>query len=131
MPKSKRSKVGAYRAIANKLLSMCLWAVSDSEAYLDVTPVSLTKTKKRPGLARKEDLANKVQDALADYDSVWIFAVDNMRNEYLQDVRKEWRDRGGRIFFGRNKVIVRALGDTPESEAKDGLSELAPVRIWS
>ncbi|KAI9032361.1 mRNA turnover protein 4 [Hyaloraphidium curvatum] len=96
MPKSKRSKV-----------------------------VPLTRTKKKPAAARKQDLVRRIQDALSLCDSVWLLSVDNMRNEYLQELRGEWKGKGT-IFFGRNKVMARAMGDSAETEYKEGLSELTP-----
>lgn len=36
--------------------------------------------------------------------------------------------RTGRLFFGRNKVMAKALGTTPEDEYKEGLSKVSAVR---
>lgn len=54
---------------------------------------------------------------------MWTFSVDNMRNTYLKTVREEWRD--SRIFFGKIKVMAKAMGTSPEEEYADGLHELA------
>ncbi|KAG8969498.1 mRNA turnover and ribosome assembly protein [Tulasnella sp. 419] len=47
-----------------------------------------------------------------------------MRNSALKDVRQQWKGTG-RMFFGKSKVMAKALGTTPESEYKPGLSKVA------
>ncbi|OLL23143.1 Ribosome assembly factor mrt4 [Neolecta irregularis DAH-3] len=49
----------------------------------------------------------------------WVFSVDNMRNNTLKEIRMEWKD--SRIFFGRTKVMAKALGTTPQDEVKNNL----------
>eukprot|EP00039_Didymoeca_costata_P019806 m.339001 g.339001 ORF g.339001 m.339001 type:complete len:219 (+) comp18628_c0_seq1:164-820(+) len=84
--------------------------------------VSLTRTDKK-GHQMKEKLINEIRDCVNDYESIYLFIVENMRNAKLKDVRKEWRD--SRMFLGRNKVIALALGKTPETECKPGVHEIA------
>nr|POF21084.1 ribosome assembly factor mrt4 [Quercus suber] len=47
-----------------------------------------------------------------------------MRNTYLKDVRQEFA-ADGRLFFGKTKVMAKALGTTPEDEHAPGLSKLS------
>ena len=35
--------------------------------------------------------------------------------------------RTGRLIYGKNKVVAKALGDTLETEYKEGLYEIAKV----
>lgn len=46
-----------------------------------------------------------------------------MRNTFLKDIRQDWN--GSRIFFGRTKVLQKALGRTAEDEHLDNLHELS------
>ena len=48
-----------------------------------------------------------------------------MRNGHLKDVRNKWKR--SRFFFGKNKVMAKALGKTVEEEYRPGLSEVAPL----
>eukprot|EP00730_Choanoeca_flexa_P009737 TRINITY_DN1304_c0_g1_i1.p1 TRINITY_DN1304_c0_g1~~TRINITY_DN1304_c0_g1_i1.p1 ORF type:complete len:221 (+),score=35.98 TRINITY_DN1304_c0_g1_i1:83-745(+) len=75
--------------------------------------VSLTKTD-RKGLETKSELVEQIQTCLSEYDRVYTFSVENMRNSKLKDVRMAWRD--SRFFFGKNKVMARAFGYGPEDE---------------
>ncbi|WVR05208.1 hypothetical protein IAU60_002220 [Kwoniella sp. DSM 27419] len=95
MPKSKRSKV----------------------TTLAKTPVRSTK-------ASKQALVNEIRAQVDKYDHAWIFSVGDMRNEGLKEVRSQWRGTG-RFFFGKGKVMAKALGTTPETEYQEGMAQLA------
>ena len=56
---------------------------------------------------------------------VWVFGVENMRNTYLKDVRKQWED--SKVLFGRTKVMAKALGTTQEDEYQVNLHKLSKV----
>lgn len=84
--------------------------------------VSLTQTKAKTR-EHKENLMEAVRDAANQYNYVWVFAVSNMRNAYLGEVRKLWT--GSKIFFGKLRVIAKALGETPEEEIRPGLGRIA------
>jgi hypothetical protein len=101
MPKSKRAKV----------------------TTLSKTPIRSTK-------ASKTSLVNEVRTQLDHYDHAWLFSVGDMRNEGLKQVRAQWRGTG-RFFFGKGKVMTKALGDSPEVEYQDGLSPLAKASLPS
>lgn len=51
-----------------------------------------------------------------------------MRNTYLKEIRNDFKD--SRFFFGKNRVMAKALGTTPEEEYKDGLSGIAKVKFF-
>ncbi|KAK4686408.1 mRNA turnover protein 4, partial [Tremellales sp. Uapishka_1] len=95
MPKSRRSKV----------------------TTLSKTPVRTTK-------ASKQALVNEVRAQIDAFDHVWLFSVGDMRNEGLKEVRAQWRGTG-RFFFGKGKVMAKALGETVEEEYQEGLSLIA------
>jgi len=97
MPKSKRAKV----------------------TTLSKTPLRGTKTSKAA-------LVNEVRSQLDRFDHAWLFSVGDMRNEGLKQVRAQWRGTG-RFFFGKGKVMAKALGESPEMEYQEGLSSLAKV----
>ncbi|KAI8323940.1 hypothetical protein GQ54DRAFT_303043 [Martensiomyces pterosporus] len=84
--------------------------------------VSLTKAKSK-GRAGRADLMEQVRQAAEDYDYVWVFSVENMRNAYLKVVRKKFGT--SRFFFGGNKVMAKALGNTEEDEVKDGMHKIS------
>jgi mRNA turnover protein 4 len=45
----------------------------------------------------------------------------------MKDIKTEWKS--SRFFFGKNKVMAKALGTTPEEELRPNLSKLANVNI--
>lgn len=71
----------------------------------------------------------QVQKCLDDYAFVYIFSVQNMRNAKLKEVRTHWRR--SRFFFGKNKVMARALGRSDAEEYKPGLAKVAEVSFYS
>ncbi|KAG0234692.1 mRNA turnover and ribosome assembly protein [Actinomortierella wolfii] len=84
--------------------------------------VPLTQTEKK-GRAGKDALFEQIRESVDNYKYIWIFSVANMRNNYLKNVRADWKH--SRFFFGRTKVMAKALGTTPEDEYQDGLSKFA------
>lgn len=86
--------------------------------------VHLSKVEKK-GKELTLKLFNLVQEAADQYQFIHVFAVDNMRNSYLKDVRAQFAETG-RIFFGKTKVMAKALGHTPEEEHLANLHKLTP-----
>ncbi|KAJ2021846.1 mRNA turnover and ribosome assembly protein [Coemansia sp. RSA 922] len=84
--------------------------------------VTLSKTKSK-GKDGKAKIIETVREAVDNYNYVWVFSVHNMRNQYLKQVRKDFAT--SRFFFGRNKVMAKALGNTPEDELKEGLHQVS------
>ncbi|EMR64726.1 putative mrna turnover protein 4 protein [Eutypa lata UCREL1] len=60
----------------------------------------------------KERLFENVRDSLSTYQYCFVFSVDNMRNTHLKEVRQDLSD--SRLFFGKTKLMARALGHNPE-----------------
>lgn len=80
--------------------------------------ITLSKTVKR-GLERKQKLKDELVKAVAQYDHIYVFSVQNMRNSKLKDVRNDWKD--SRFFFGKNKVMAYALGKSSEDEIEHNI----------
>ncbi|XP_052603455.1 mRNA turnover protein 4 homolog [Peromyscus californicus insignis] len=57
------------------------------------------------------------------YKYLFIFSVANMRNSKLKDIRNAWRH--SRMFFGKNKVMMVALGQSQSDEYKDNLHQVS------
>lgn len=57
------------------------------------------------------------------YRYVFVFSVENMRNNKLKDIRTAWKH--SRFFFGKNKVMMIALGKGPTDEYKDNLHKVS------
>jgi len=51
--------------------------------------VTLSKTKKKPGLERKGKVVAEIKDAIDKYSSAYVFTYDNMRNQKLKDLREQ------------------------------------------
>ncbi|XP_069774838.1 mRNA turnover protein 4 homolog isoform X2 [Narcine bancroftii] len=84
--------------------------------------VSLTKTKKK-GLQIKQSLIEELRKCVDTYTNIFLFSVENMRNNKLKDLRCAWKH--SRFFFGKNKVMMVALGKGSADEYKDGLHKVS------
>nr|KAF6382918.1 MRT4-like protein, ribosome maturation factor [Pipistrellus kuhlii] len=84
--------------------------------------VSLTKTAKK-GLELKQNLIEELRKCVDTYKYLFIFSVANMRNSKLKDIRNAWKH--SRMFFGKNKVMMVALGRSPADEYKDNLHQVS------
>ncbi|OWK12902.1 MRTO4 [Cervus elaphus hippelaphus] len=88
--------------------------------------VSLTKTAKK-GLELKQNLIEELRKCVDTYKYLFIFSVANMRNSKLKDIRNAWKH--SRMFFGKNKVMMVALGRSPSDEYKDNLHQLRQLGL--
>ncbi|CAB1314920.1 unnamed protein product [Coregonus sp. 'balchen'] len=84
--------------------------------------ISLTKTAKK-GLETKQNLIEELRKCVDIYKHLFIFSVANMRNNKLKDIRTAWKH--SRFFFGKNKVMMIAIGKGPTSEYKDHLHKVS------
>ncbi|KAK4192065.1 ribosome assembly factor mrt4 [Podospora australis] len=82
---------------------------------------NLTQVTKK-GREQKDKLFANIREAIPEYQHCFVFSIDNMRNNYLKDVRRELSD--SRLFFGKTKLTARALGSTPEEAQADGIHQL-------
>uniref|UniRef100_A0A8R7QB91 Ribosome assembly factor mrt4 n=1 Tax=Triticum urartu TaxID=4572 RepID=A0A8R7QB91_TRIUA len=86
--------------------------------------VTLSKTKKKPGLERKGKVVTEIKDAIERHSSAYVFTFNNMRNQKLKDLRDQLKS-SSRIFLAGKKVMQIALGRSPADEAKTGLHKLS------
>ncbi|OBT57649.1 hypothetical protein VE04_01855 [Pseudogymnoascus sp. 24MN13] len=87
--------------------------------------VHLTQVDKKGKELTLKLFAN-VQESIDKYQYIFVFSVDNMRNTYLKKVRADLSD--SRLFFGKTKVMAKALGSTPETAYQTNTHLLAPDR---
>ncbi|KAK7697585.1 mRNA turnover and ribosome assembly protein [Diaporthe eres] len=73
---------------------------------------------------QKEKLFQDIRDTVPKYERCFVLGFDNMRNNHLKDVRHELSD--SRLFFGKTKLMSRALGQNPEDATADGIYKLSP-----
>lgn len=85
--------------------------------------VHTSVVQKKASKEKSASLYAAVQTAADEYAHIFVFSVENMRNTYLKDVRQQFSD--SRLFFGKTKVMAKALGSSPEDEHASGLSKLA------
>ncbi|KAG9248952.1 ribosomal protein L10-domain-containing protein [Calycina marina] len=85
--------------------------------------VHLTKVDKK-GKEGTLKLFSNVRECVDQYQYCFVFSVENMRNTYLKDVRTELSD--SRLFFGKTKVMAKALGLTPAEAHAEGTHLLSP-----
>ncbi|KQJ92639.1 mRNA turnover protein 4 homolog [Brachypodium distachyon] len=86
-------------------------------------PVTLSKTKKKPGQERKGRVVTEIKDAAENYSSAYVFTYNNMRNQKLKDLRDQLKS-SSRIFLAGKKVMQIALGRTAADEVKTGMRKL-------
>ncbi|XP_063173821.1 mRNA turnover protein 4 homolog [Candoia aspera] len=84
--------------------------------------VSLTRTTKK-GLEVKQNLIEELRKCVDTYKRLFIFSIANTRNNKLKDIRNAWKH--SRIFFGKNKVMIVALGQSPSDEYRENLHEVS------
>jgi len=85
--------------------------------------ISLTRTKKKNGLEFKQVLVEKVRSAVDNYARIFVFKPENQRNATMKEVRGKWSH--SKFFIGKNRVIAKALGMTPEEEYSENLHKIA------
>ncbi|XP_057702793.1 mRNA turnover protein 4 homolog isoform X1 [Corythoichthys intestinalis] len=84
--------------------------------------ISLTKTAKK-GLESKQKLIEELRKCVDTYKYLFIFSVANMRNNKLKDIRTAWKH--SRFFFGKNKVMIVAIGKGETDEYRDNLCQVS------
>lgn len=85
--------------------------------------VHTSRVQKRPSKEKSINLYTAVRAAASLYPHIFVFSVSNMRNTYLKDVRAQFVG-DSKLFFGKTKVMAKALGSSEEDEAEPGLAGL-------
>ena len=86
--------------------------------------IHMTKVQKKDK-DDKAKLFTAIRDAADKYAHIFVFGVEHMRNTYLKNVRTHFSD--SRIFFGKTKVMAKALGQSEAEEYQPGLAKLAEL----
>jgi mRNA turnover protein 4 len=84
---------------------------------------NLTQVSKKTR-EQKDRLFQNIRDSVPEYQHCFVFSVDNMRNTYLKTVRQEMSD--SRLFFGKTKLMAKALGQTEAEAIAPGIEGLNP-----
>lgn len=85
--------------------------------------ISLTKTE-RKGLQWKQQIVDDIRNCVEKYPNIFLFSVQNMRNNLLKELRSEWK-KDSRFIFGKNRVMQLALGKSEAEETEENLHKLA------
>lgn len=86
--------------------------------------VSLTAIRKRVvGRDAKQGVLGELRNLVDQFENIYIFKAENMRNVKLKELRAEWSD--SRFYFGRKRIAKVAFGKNKESEYADGLHSLS------
>ncbi|RYP23124.1 hypothetical protein DL767_008911 [Monosporascus sp. MG133] len=85
--------------------------------------VHLTNVTKKTR-EHKERLFENIRNSISAYQYCFVFSVDNMRNTHLKEVRQELSD--SRLYFGKTKLMARALGRSPEDSHAENTYRLTP-----
>lgn len=88
--------------------------------------ISLTKTE-RKGLQWKQQIVEDIRNCVDKYPNIFLFSVQNMRNNLLKELRSEWK-KDSRFIFGKNRVMQLGLGKSEAEEKEENLHKLA-VRL--
>jgi mRNA turnover protein 4 len=83
----------------------------------------MSQVGKKSGREQRDKLFENVRECVPQYQHCLAFSVDNMRNNHLKEVRRELTD--SRLFFGKTKLMSKALGQTPEEAQAPSLDRLS------
>ncbi|EMC97843.1 hypothetical protein BAUCODRAFT_31850 [Baudoinia panamericana UAMH 10762] len=86
--------------------------------------VHTSVVQKKPSKEKSASLYSAIRAAADNFAHIFVFSVANMRNTYLKDVRQHFA-LDGRLFFGKTKVMAKALGSSAEDEHAPGLAKLS------
>ena len=75
----------------SKRVSLCSFVLIDCYFIFQHCAVSLTQTKKK-GLSGKQQLVEDIRSCVEKYSHLYLFSVQNMRNNKLKFIRNEWKD---------------------------------------
>ena len=91
--------------------------------------ITLTKTTKKGGLEFKQGLIDRIRQSVDAYSNLYVFSVDNMRNNHLQAVREAWKNdkRKATFFMCKNRIMALALGKEEAEEYNDNLHKVSQL----
>lgn len=85
--------------------------------------VHLSKVQKKDK-DQKALLFTSIRESIDSHSHIYVFSVAHMRNTFLKEVRAT-HFPDSRIFFGKTKVMAKALGQTDGEEYAPGLAKLS------
>jgi len=89
------------------------------------TKISLTSVKRKNKLEHKQKHYDQIQESIDQHTHVFVVRPHNMRNSQLQKLRERFHT--SRIFVGKNRTMIRALGEDEASEYKPHLGQLSQL----
>jgi len=69
-----------------------------------------------------------VRSLVDQYERVFVYSLDNARNNHLKDLRAEFKS-DSRFYQGKNKLTQVALGKSDENEYKTGIHKISQQLI--
>ena len=84
---------------------------------------NLTKVKKK-GREGKEELIEKIQECVDEYGHSYVLSYENMRSGPFK-LMQQGMTSNTKFFLGKNKVMIKALGKSPEDEIADNTARLS------
>lgn len=85
--------------------------------------ISLTKTE-RKGLQWKQQIVEDIRNCVQKYPNIYLFSVQNMRNNLLKELRSEWK-KDARFIFGKNRIMQLGLGKSEDDEVESDIHKLS------
>lgn len=85
--------------------------------------ISLTKTE-RKGLQWKQMIVEDIRNCVEKYPNIFVFSVNNMRNNLLKELRSKWK-QNSRFIFGKNRIMQLGLGKSEDDEVHPQLHKLS------
>ena len=87
---ARHAQVQAEQSWYGQPFSSCFGTLSSNRWSFFFSLVTLAQTTKK-GMGRKQELAEDIREALENYQRVFVFSTNNMRNTALKEVRQEWK----------------------------------------
>lgn len=84
--------------------------------------IHLTATEKKTRES-KSKLIDSIRSTIDSYKTCILFIIENSRTIFIQKTRSHFSD--SKFFFGKNKILAKALGTSVEEEISPGIHELA------
>lgn len=116
MPRSKRDKKSNYKVTIHSCKFLNIF-------FLHL--VSLTKTT-RKGLQWKQQIVDDIRNCVIKYPNIFMFSVQNMRNNLLKELRQEWK-KNSRFIFGKNRIMQLGLGKSKSDEPEVDLHKVSKM----
>lgn len=86
--------------------------------------LTLAQTKKK-GKVLKENVFEGIRESVDMYSYAYVVSVENERNNIMKQVREYWSS--SKFFFGKNKVMLKALGRTAVDSFRPDLYKLSKL----